>query len=72
LDFRDAPGSNSTHSRVGGVSLSNYPYAYFVGMPIFQVAWILCSIFGENCRAEIRWGAPIVTPMALAGILFVP
>jgi hypothetical protein len=52
--------------------LSNYHYSYLVGVLIFWVAWILCSIFGKNYRAEIRWGTLIAAPMALTSLLFVP
>jgi Lycopene cyclase len=54
------------------VALSNYHYSYLVGVLIFWVAWILCSIFGKNYRAEIRWGTLIAAPMALTSLLFVP
>jgi hypothetical protein len=33
----------------------------------FWVVAILRSIFGENCRAETRWGTLIAAPMAKIG-----
>lgn len=52
--------------------MPNYHYSYLFGVLIFWAAWILCSIFGRNYRAEIRWGTLIATPMALTSLLFVP
>jgi len=52
--------------------LPGYHYSYLVGVLIFWVAWIVCSILGKAYRSEIRWGTFIATPMALTSILFVP
>src|SRR5579863_122159 len=55
-----------------GHMLPSYHYSYLVGVLIFWVAWIVCSILGKRYRAEIRWGSLIAAPMALTSLLFVP
>jgi hypothetical protein len=52
--------------------LPSYHYSYLVGVLIFWVAWIVCSVLGKTCRSEIRWGTLIATPLALTSLLFVP
>jgi len=52
--------------------LPSYHYSYLVGVLIFWVAWIVCSVLGKRYRAEIRWGSLIAAPMALTSLLFVP
>ncbi len=52
--------------------LPSYHYSYLVGVLIFWVAWIVCSILGKNYRAEIRWGTLISAPLALTSLLYVP
>jgi hypothetical protein len=52
--------------------LPSYHYSYLIGVLIFWVAWIVCSIFGKRYRVEIRWGSLIAAPMALTSLLFVP
>ena len=56
----------------GWQMLPSYHYSYLVGVLIFWVAWIVCSILGKRYRAEIRWGSLIGAPMALTSLLFVP
>ncbi len=52
--------------------LPNYHYSYVVGVLIFWVAWVACSILGKAYRSEIRWGTVIAAPLALTSLLFVP
>src|ERR1700688_3696629 len=52
--------------------LPSYRYSYLVGVLIFWVAWIVCSVLGMRYRAEIRWGSLIAAPMAFTSLLFVP
>ena len=52
--------------------LPSYHFSYLVGVLIFWVAWVACSIFGKTYRAEIRWGTLIAAPLALTSLLFVP
>lgn len=52
--------------------LPSYHYSYLVGVLIFWVAWIVCSILGKTYRSQIRWGTLIAAPMALTSLLFVP
>lgn len=53
-------------------TLPGYHYSYIVGVAIFWVAWVACSIFGKAYRAEIRWGSLLAAPVALTSLLFVP
>jgi hypothetical protein len=52
--------------------LPSYHYSYLVGVLIFWVAWVACSIFGKTYRAEILWGTLIAAPLALTSFLYVP
>lgn len=52
--------------------LPGYNYSYLVGVFIFWIAWVVCSILGKNYRSEIRWGTLIAGPLALTSLLFVP
>lgn len=52
--------------------LPSYHYSYLVGVLIFWVTWVACSIVGKTYRAEIRWGTLIAAPLALTSFLFVP
>lgn len=52
--------------------LPSYHYSYLVGVIIFGVAWVVCSLLGKAYRSEIRWGTLIAAPMALTSLLFVP
>src|SRR5271165_3118733 len=52
--------------------LPGYHYSYLVGVFIFWIAWVVCSILGKNYRSEIRWGTLIAAPLALTSLLFVP
>lgn len=52
--------------------LPSYHYSYLVGVLIFWVAWMVCSILGKTYRSEIRWGTLIAAPLALTSLLFVP
>jgi lycopene cyclase-like protein len=47
-------------------------YSYLVGVLIFWVVWVVCSVLGKAYRSEIRWGTVIAAPLALTSLLFVP
>jgi hypothetical protein len=52
--------------------VSDYHYAYLVGVVIFWIAWFVCAALGKAHRSEMRWGTVIAAPFALTSLLFVP